>query len=269
MNNSIPQLVESTILQNYNIRRSKTKFKLDPRNKPIMSVELENEIEAMIIQFDQFEKWREWGMSHLREMGPATFMEGPPGTGKTVIAQYIARRIGRGVITMNMRDIGSSVPGQSERMIDELFQKARITGNKLIFMDECEAIAWDRSKASVESRWMVGVIDELLMQVAKYKGPMVFATNNPGMVDAALKDRCFAILQVKMPETAERMRLWKQKIPERFPLQLTTVQIEKIASLQLSGRQIENAIIREASHALRESRLPSFQSLTNIASLLV
>lgn len=264
---TIAEHVEEAVLQGCKKRRgdSKVKLKLDPRRKPVMSKHIEGEVEALLIQYTNFSMWREWGMDSLRKNGAAILLEGPPGTGKTTIAEYIAKRIGRGLATINMKDIGGKAPGHCERMLDEAFQRAHAEGNRTIFIDECESVLWDRTRAGSDSMWMVGVIDELLMQVAKYKGAIIFATNVPQMIDSALRDRCFAILQVNRPDKEERIQLWKNKMPERFPLKLTPVQIQRLAEYDLSGRQIENVIVREASFAMRESRKPTFITLCMLA----
>lgn len=239
-----------------------TKIKLDPRLKPIMSAALEEEVEAALVQYENVKLWKEWGMDLVRKQGNAVALLGPPGTGKTVIANYMSKRVGRSMVQINMKDLGGKAPGSTERMVAESFAAATARGNQTIFMDECEAVLWDRSKAGSDSMWMVGVIDEILMQVAKYKGLIVFASNRPEIIDPALMDRCFATLQVGMPEQPERIKLWRQKIPVRFPLKLTTVQIEALAAVAINGRQIENALVREASHAIAKKRgLPTFESL--------
>jgi hypothetical protein len=76
-------------------------------------------------------------------------------------------------------------------------------------------------------------------------------------------------LHVGLPEHPERVRLWQQKIPTRFPLQLTHAQIVELAGLQLVGRDIETAIIREASFAIKAKRQPSFPELYSQAKALV
>ena len=260
--------IEDDILQSCKskIRRTKTITKLDPNQKPIMAPELEEEVEAALVQYTQRHLWKDWGMDYLGMSGAAVLFEGPCGTGKTTIARYMSKRVGKGILPLNMKDVGGKAPGHTERMISEHFDKAKIDGNKTIFIDECEAILWDRSKAGSDSMWMVGVIDELLMRVAEYKGLIIFATNRPEIVDPALKDRCFAVLQIPMPEYKQRLALWKQKIPTRFPLHPTTAQLEQLATLQMSGRQIENTIKREASFAIRGGRKPTFASMLSLAT---
>lgn len=247
---------------------AKTKLILSEAKKPIMSPALECEIEAALVQYEQMTKWKEWGLDTLRKQGNMVFLGGPPGTGKTTIANYMSKRVGRSMVTLNMKDVGGKAPGHTERMIHETFQGAKAGGLKTIFMDECEAIVWDRGRAGSDSMWMVGIIDEILMQTANYKGLIVAASNRGDIVDTALLDRCFAVLQIGMPEGPERLRLWLQKMPERFPLRLTKIQFDTLSEVAISGRQIENAIVREASMALAQKREPSFTELLNIAKKL-
>lgn len=227
-----------------------------------MSVSVEAEIESALIQYTQLGKWTEWGMDTLRKQGNMVLLHGEPGTGKTIISEYMSKRLGRGMTTLNMKDIGGKAPGHTERMVHETFTFARNSGNKTIFMDECEAIVWDRGRAGSDSMWMVGVIDEILMQIARYKGLIVAATNRADIVDEALKSRCFAILHIGIPEAPERVRIWQQKMPERFPLKLTTLQVTRLAeSHVLTGRDIETCIVKEASLAIVEKREPTLDGL--------
>lgn len=244
------------------------KLKIAAKNKPIMSPQIEAEVEAALAQFTKKGVWVSWGMDTLRKQGNMVLLYGPPGTGKTKIAEYMSKRVGAGMITLNMKDVGGKAPGHTERMVDDRFRQARVGGNLTVFMDECEAVVWDRGRAGSDSMWMVGVIDEILMQCATYPGLIVAATNREDIIDPALKDRCFATLQIGMPGFEERVRLWQQKIPTRFPLQLTTAHCEKLAQYELVGRQIENAIVHEASRAITEKRKPTFKSLAEMADKL-
>lgn len=244
---------------------SMAKLKLDASKKPIMSATLEAEIEAALVQYTQKRNWIAWGMDSVRRQGNLVFLGGPPGTGKTSIAEYLSKRVGRGRITLNMKDVGGKAPGHTERMVSTIFDTGTVNGYRTIVMDECEAILWDRGRAGSDSMWMVGVIDEILMKCAIYKGLIIACTNRVDIIDPALMDRCFAILQIGLPEHPERVRLWKQKMPEKFPLRLTTVQLETLAEVPITGRQIENAIVREASMAIQAKRLPQFPSLLAMA----
>src|SRR5690606_10543003 len=120
-------------------------------------------------------------------------------------------------------------PGHTERAVAQLFGDAKAQGNQTIYIDECEAMLWDRSRAGSDSMWMVGVIDELLMQISKYKGLVILATNHFEILDTALVSRMLYVVEIAAPGFGERKRLWMQKMPDRFPLKLATLQIEKLA----------------------------------------
>lgn len=239
--------------------------KIASRNIPVMSPKVATEVNDVLAQFTNRGKWVDWGMDTLRKQGNAVLLYGPPGTGKTKIAEYMSKRCDKGMCTINMKDVGGKAPGHTERMIDEKFREARVNGMQTIFFDECEAVVWDRGRAGSDSMWMVGVIDEILMQTAKYPGLIVFATNRDDIIDPALKSRCFACLQIGLPGFNERVKLWQIKMPTRFPLQLTVAQCEKLAEVELTGRQIENTIVHEASNAITANRKPNFTSLLKMA----
>jgi len=248
--------------------RKMTKLKIAEKNKPVLDATLEEEIESALMQYTRKNKWVDWGMDTLRKNGNMVLLYGPPGTGKTMIAEYMSKRVGKGMVTLNMKDVGGKAPGHTERMVAQTFEDAKLQGCKTVFMDECEAIVWDRNRAGSDSMWMVGVIDEILMQIAKYEGLIVAATNQPKVIDDAMRSRAFAVLEVGIPKYPERIRIWKQKIPARFPLQLTSLQIEKLAEFELVGRDIVTAIVREASLALVKGRTPIFNSLLRICEKL-
>ena len=116
--------------------------------------------------------------------------------------------------------------------------------------------------------WMLGVIGQILQSIEAYPGLTIMATNKHLMLDAALERRLLAKIHVGKPAYAERVQLWKQKIPTKFPLQLTHIQLEKISNYELTGAQIITAIRREAEYAIMEKKIPCYKSLLNIVCSL-
>jgi SpoVK/Ycf46/Vps4 family AAA+-type ATPase len=239
------------------------------KNKPILAAQTEAQCEAAIAQYTQAKKWKEWGLDTLRDQGSVILLYGPPGTGKTMTAIYLSQRVGRGMLRFSLKDFGSENPGENERKISKLFDDARLSRNKTIFMDECEAIIWDRSKADASSMFMIPIIDELLAQISNYKGLIVMATNREEMLDSALERRILAKVHLGLPERSERVRIWEQKMPTNFPLKLTRVQIEQLSEYVLSGSDIETAIVSYASQCIVNDSNPTFQGLCNVANSYV
>lgn len=238
--------------------------------KPIMSPELERQVLNAVTQYTKSADWKKWGLHNLRKQGAAILLQGPPGTGKTSIAEYLALKIRKkGLKSMSFADFGSHVPGENSRQIRKFFKEATANGYMTIFLDECEAVLWDRSNIVGSNTWMLEVIDELLAQISKYPGLIILATNRPQILDYALYRRLIANIEVLRPAAPERVRLWVDKIPEQHPLKLQPNQLEEIATLQLTGAEIENTIIIYSSDCLRNNHKPNFVGLMKVATTFV
>lgn len=229
-----------------------------------MSLQLEKDVLSAVQQYSHAATWKEWGLTYLRQQGSAILLYGNPGTGKTVIAHYLASLVKKPLVELGMADIGGGKPGDTERAARQVFMDAA-HGKKTVFIDEADAILYKRSTIVGESKYMIGVIDELLKLIAKHKGLTILATNMPETLDEALDRRLIAKVEVPHPELPERIKLWTQKWPKAYPLKLTAVQFESLAEIPLTGAEIENVIIRESSYAIMEKRKPTFESICNVA----
>jgi SpoVK/Ycf46/Vps4 family AAA+-type ATPase len=230
--------------------------------KPVMSPELDRQILNAVAQFKERKKWKQWGLHNLREQGAAILLEGPAGCGKTVIAEYLALKIRRkGIKKVSMADFGSGDPGGSTRALREIFKEANDNGGMTIFFDECDSILIDRSRLSGDMVWIIDIVNELLTLISSYRFLIVLATNRPQILDRALYRRLLAIITVPVPERPEREKLWRMKIPEAYPIKLDQRQVEQIATLQITGSEIETVIINVSSDCLRSSKKPTYKQL--------
>lgn len=234
--------------------------------KPVMSADVERQVMNAVTMYSKRQQWRAWGLHKLRKQGAAILLKGPPGCGKTVIADYLSLRIRqKGIKSLSFADFGSHIPGENARQIRKFFADAYENGNMTIFLDECEAVLWDRGRAGATAMWMLEVIDELLVQIGKYPGLIILASNKPELLDYALDRRLIATITIPRPEYPERVRLWEDKIPTEFPLKLSIDQTNKIATLQLSGAEIENTLIDYSSDCIRLDKKPNFAGLYSAA----
>ncbi len=223
------------------------------------------QVKAAIANFTHKARWEKWGLYKIKDAGSVVLLVGPSVTGKTTTARWLAKQVGTGFISMSMADIGGSDPGATERGLKRLFQKAIKEGNTTIFMDECDGLLWDRSNAGPDSMWMITVINSILVQIEKFGGLMLMATNRDKVLDPALNRRISDKIYIGKPDFQVREILWEEKIPIEFPLQPMPKQIAELAKYELTGAEIENCIIAEAKKAMVEGRHPKFESLCNIA----
>lgn len=242
-------------------RRREGKIKQSPRNCPILTDEMMSQLESAIIMYTQKDKWKEWGLASLREGGSVILLEGSPGTGKTMAARYLSKKLGRGIVEMSMKDIGGKAPGDTERALVETFKVARAKGWATIFLDEADSLLVARDRIGQDSHYMIGVINELLMQISSYHGLIQISTNRPAVLDPALTRRILVHLRFTRPERPERRRIWQQKLPDQYPFQPTQLQLDQLSEIPLTGAEIENAIILCASRALLVKELPTFATL--------
>lgn len=232
-----------------------------------MSAALEAAVLDAVVMFSKVKEWKKWGLHKIRKQGSAFLLHGPAGCGKTAVAEWISFRVRRkGMKSVSFADFGSGQPGELSRNIRDLFTNARKNGLMTIYMNECDAILINRDKLGPDAQWTLEVINELLVQIEEYKGLCILATNRVHALDPAVFRRCLAVIEVGFPEYEERVKLWKQKMPEEHPLRLSPAELKQLANLQISGAEIENAIINHSSDVIRREIKPSFKGLYEQAS---
>jgi AAA family ATPase len=79
-------------------------------------------------------------------------MYGPPGCSKTMIAKALATETGLNFIAVKGPELFSKWVGESEKTVRDIFRKARNAAPAIIFFDEIDAIAMERSRQVSHSR---------------------------------------------------------------------------------------------------------------------
>ena len=138
----------------------------------------------VLTQFENRDMWKAWGLNSLREQGGAILLEGPPGTGKTSIAKWISVKLKRGFRTLELSKCGGGEPGATEKGVITFFEGCAAKGNCTIFIDECNNLLRDRATITGDAiTWMIGLTEAIMLQVAKYAGLVILATNHAKDID--------------------------------------------------------------------------------------
>ena len=120
-------------------------------------------------------------------------LHGPPGCGKTSLANAIAGELGVAFLRVSAPEIVSGMSGQSEQKVRSLFEEAIAKAPCLVFIDEIDAITPKRETASrgMERRivaQLLTCLDSLTMENTGGQAVMVIgATNRPDSLDPALR----------------------------------------------------------------------------------
>ena len=146
---------------------------------------------------------------------------GPPGTGKTLIMRALANEIHAGFFYVKAPNIISAYPGETERMITNLFAIAKKHAPCVLFFDEIDTITRSRGSADTNdvSRQAVS---QLLIEMDGFQKTsnviMVGATNAPNLIDPAMMrpGRFDKIIYLPPPDYNARKQifdLYLKKLP--------------------------------------------------------
>lgn len=118
----------------------------------------------------------------------SVLLSGPPGCGKTLLARALARESGASFHAVAVTELLSKFVGESERSVRELFEHARASAPAIVFLDEVDAIGYDRADA--RHGWEVGPLTQLLAILDGFEPltgvAVLAATNRPERLDPAL-----------------------------------------------------------------------------------
>ncbi len=121
----------------------------------------------------------------LKSSGKLNFslcLSGPPGTGKSAYARFLAKELGLEVLQKRASDIFSAYVGETEKHIADAFMEAKEARAFLIF-DEADSFLYTRQDA--HRSWEVTQVNEMLTWMEEHTLPVAFTTNLMEMLDTA------------------------------------------------------------------------------------
>ncbi|KAJ7716814.1 P-loop containing nucleoside triphosphate hydrolase protein [Mycena maculata] len=142
-------------------------------------------------------------------------LHGPPGSGKTLLANAIAGELGVPFISISAPSIVSGMSGESEKTLRDTFEEAKRVAPCLLFIDEIDAITPKRESAQREMERRIVAqfltcMDEMSWDKTDNKPVIVMgATNRPDSLDAALRraGRFDHEISMGVPDEAARAKI--------------------------------------------------------------
>ena len=100
--------------------------------------------------------------------------QGASGTGKTELVKYLADKLNKPLIVKTVSDISSKWVGEAEKNLAKAFKEAEAQ-EALLFFDEADSFFQAREGA--HRNWEITQVNELLVQMERFKGIFICSTN--------------------------------------------------------------------------------------------
>jgi len=185
------------------------------------------------------------------QKGFGFLLYGPPGCGKTLIAQAIANESSATFIGVKGPEIFDKFLGESEKTIRSIFSKARVNSPTIIFFDEIDSIGGKRSDNGNNSQNVANdrVLNQLLTELDGLETNksvyVIAATNRPDIIDRAIlrPGRIDKFLFVPLPNQYERLRILKTILKKLIHLPYYDISLfTRQMCLNFSGADLMGAV---------------------------
>ncbi|ORX41956.1 AAA-domain-containing protein [Piromyces finnis] len=150
---------------------------------------LQDIIQLILMPFKHLEIHLHLGIKPPRGI----LLHGPPGCGKTLLANAIAGELNVPFLNISAPSIVSGMSGESEKKLREFFEEAKEQAPCLLFIDEIDAITPKRETAQREMErrivaQLLTCLDDLSLEKTNNRPVMIIgATNRPDSLDPALR----------------------------------------------------------------------------------
>ncbi|GAA0304402.1 proteasome-activating nucleotidase Pan2 [Halarchaeum salinum] len=188
-------------------------------------------------------------------------LHGPPGTGKTMMAKAVANETDATFIKMAGSELVQKFIGEGSRLVRDLFDLAEQEEPAILFIDEIDAVAAERtdSKTSGDAevqRTMMQLLNEMDGFDERGDIRIIAATNRFDMLDSAIlrPGRFDRLIEVPEPDQEARERILD--IHTRGMNLAEAVDYEALArdTEGFSGAELESLTTEAGMFAIRDDR---------------
>ncbi|HCT9938831.1 TPA: AAA family ATPase [Klebsiella variicola] len=163
---------------------------------------------------------------------------GVPGTGKTLLAKYIASKLGIPLLTVRCDTLMSSLLGQTSKNLRQVFDYAS-QYPCVLFLDEFDALAGARGNER-DIGELQRVVISLLQNIDAAADNMIViaSTNHEQLLDPAVWRRFSFRIPMPLPDQSQRELLWKNRLKSMYSNELDLNELSR-KSEGMSGAVIE------------------------------
>ena len=192
-------------------------------------------------------------------------LHGPPGVGKTLTAETLAKATGKPLIVVSVAEIGLRAD-QAESKLERLFGYAA-RWEAILLVDEADVFLEARSSdAGTERNALVSV---LLRVLEYYTGTIILTTNRISSLDVAVQSRIHLSIRYDDLSRGDCQEIFKHFIAEAEfedgkKEEVLEWFVEEVSEEKLNGRQIRNLVTSAQAFAKSKKEALNRQSFKKI-----
>lgn len=176
---------------------------VDDATEPILPAAVSADVGRFLRQRAQIDRLLKEGIAPPRTL----LLKGAPGTGKTMLARWLARNLGLPFVVLDLATSISSYLGKTGANLRRSLDYAK-AAPCVILLDEFDAIGKRRDDAT-EVGELKRIVNVLLKEMEDwpFHSVLVAATNHPELLDPAVQRRFDTVVTLPLPGTAEREKI--------------------------------------------------------------
>lgn len=237
-----------------------------PNRELFFSEELSNDINFVkqSLQEKSFVALQKRLEENALPKGVAILLHGLPGTGKTAVAEMLAKATGRSVYHVDIAASKTCWFGESEKLFKKIFTDySRMCETEerkpILLFNEADALFSKRRDVNSGNCAQTenALQNILLEEMEKLDGILIATTNLCDNFDDAFERRFLFKIQFGKPNTEAKKSIWKSKLSW-----LTDSDCAQLASrYELSGGEIDNIVRKTLMEEILNGQRPTLETL--------
>lgn len=193
-------------------------YELQPR-RPLIDVLLSEVVKGAVDELVEEQRRKDLLRSYGLEPRHRILLSGPPGNGKTILAEAIAHELMLPLFVVRYEAVVGSFLGETSGRLKRLFDFVR-THQCVVFFDEFDTLGKERGDTN-ETGEIKRVVSSLLLQIDALPSHVVVitATNHPELLDRAVWRR-FEVRLYLPPPTPAQVIDWFSRFQQRLGVDL-------------------------------------------------
>ena len=180
--------------------------------EPILSESIHDALAQVLSERKNIHALHKHGLQPTKSL----LFTGPPGVGKTMAAKWVAYKLGRPLVILDLAAVMSSYLGRTGNNIRFVLDYAKKT-ECVLLLDELDAIAKRRDDNS-EIGELKRLVTVLLQEIDDWpsSGLLIAATNHPDLLDPAVWRRFENVLRFELPSILQTQQMVANHLREQL-----------------------------------------------------